>query len=745
MSKSIKKGYLATVIAAVFATSISPVLAQVAPEEENSVSASSAAAKGGDAVKGNGLEKIVVTAQRRAQSIQEVPVAVTSIGAADLELKQVTNVLDLQYEIPNISLATNTGTASGARIFLRGVGEDESRVSADPAVGVYVDGVYVGRQVGALFDLVDLERVEVLRGPQGTLYGRNSNGGAIKLISKSPELNENYGLVKATVGSDGRLDGRFTGNLGLSDSSAIRATVLSKSRDGFHTVNPNGDFADQAGTEAGEKDTKALRIALYTEFNEDWNMNLAVDYTKDDSDPVPDSVALANDADNNLFTIEPVPGVTCSAATPAAFLSLGCFNDYRSEVETSGLSLNVQGQIGEYDLSFLTGYRQMEDDLSSRIGFPYSQQTDQDQFSQEVTLTSNYEGAFNFVTGVYYFTEDVQMDSIFVFPSELGIETDAYAAFFQSTYAFNETLTLTTGIRYTDETKAIDALMPVSGGNRNEELDFSNTTYNIALNNQFSEDVMGYVSYSTGFKSGGWSPDCFGVETACFLPVDEEELDAFEIGVRSDLLDNRLRLNATYFYNNYDNLQIASTVPGLGFTRFNVDETKISGIELEALFEVSESLTVNVTFGTIDGEYKEMTLAQAGGLTNSGSSPGCNGEVSIECAKALELKNAPDYKGTIGFTHRMPIAQGLLTSRIDFSFEDDSYSLVANAPAHALTSVGTIINARIAYEPDSEKWAVALWGKNLGDEVYARAAAAGDFTQYVADPLTWGADFEYRF
>ncbi|MEI8648105.1 TonB-dependent receptor plug domain-containing protein [Paraglaciecola sp. Hal342] len=168
MSKSIKKGYLATVIAAVLATSISPVLAQVAPEEENSVSASSAAAKGGDALKGDDaakggdalkgkeLEKIVVTAQRRAQSIQEVPVAVTSIGAADLELKQVTNVLDLQYEIPNISLATNTGTASGARIFLRGVGEDESRVSADPAVGVYVDGVYVGRQVGALFDLVDL-------------------------------------------------------------------------------------------------------------------------------------------------------------------------------------------------------------------------------------------------------------------------------------------------------------------------------------------------------------------------------------------------------------------------------------------------------------------------------------------------------------------------------------------------------------------------------------------------------------
>ena len=132
------------------------------------------------------IEEVIVSAQRRAQSLQEVPVAVTAIDAESMELKQVTNVLDLQYQIPNISIATNTGTANGARIFLRGVGEDESRPSADPAVGIYVDGVYVGRQVGALFDLVDLEQIEVLRGPQGTLYGRNSNGGAVKLISKKP-------------------------------------------------------------------------------------------------------------------------------------------------------------------------------------------------------------------------------------------------------------------------------------------------------------------------------------------------------------------------------------------------------------------------------------------------------------------------------------------------------------------------------------------------------------------------------
>jgi len=730
MKTIFKPNYISAVISALLlSTSYNLMAEEAAPAEE--------------AAEESGLEKITVTALRRITTTQEIPVAVTAIGEDDLEVKQIGNVADLQYQVPNISLATNTGTASGARIFLRGVGEDESRISADPAVGVYVDGIYVGRQVGALFDLVDLERIEVLRGPQGTLYGRNSNGGAVKLVSKSAEIDENYGVAKVTVGNHGHLDAKLTGNLALSDTTALRATFLSKTRDGLHTLNPNGDFANLAGTEVGEKDTKAFRIGLNHEFNDEWKMLLAIDYTKDNSDPVPDSAAPGNDADNDLFTIEPVGGAVCSAATPANFLGLGCFTDYSSEVITQGVSLNIQGQVGEYDLTFLTGYRSMEDDLSTRIGFPYLQKTDQDQLSQEITISSNYEGAFNFVTGLYYFTEDAQMDSTFVFPFELGVDTDAKAVFFQGDYEFNEKLTLTTGIRYTKESKDLIGVGPFGMG-RTESRDFSNTTYNIALNNQFTDDVMGYVSYSTGFKSGGWSPDCFGA-AACFLPVDEEELDAAEIGIRSDWLDNRLRLNATYFMNNYEGLQIASSVPGLGFTRFNVDEVEISGLEVELSFEMTDSLLVNLTLGTIDAEYTSLTLDQAGGLTNNGASPSCNGVVSIDCALDLDLKNAPEYKASLGFTHTADLGSGTLVSHIDFSFEDDSYSLVANAPEHALTSVGTIINARLAYEPEDEKWQVSVWGKNLSDHEYARAAVAGSFTQYAADPLTFGADFEYRF
>ena len=693
------------------------------------------------------IEEIVVTAQRREQSMQEVPLAVTSLGPEQMELKQIANMADLQYQVPNISIATNTGTANGARIFLRGVGEDESRVSADPAVGIYVDGIYVGRQVGALFDLVDLERIEVLRGPQGTLYGRNSNGGAIKLVSKRPQTDRNTIDFKVTAGNESKWDTKITGNLVISDSTAVRATLLTKNRDGFHTLNPNGDFAGQAGTNVGKIDTRAIRLAIAHDFAEDWSASLSLDYTNDESDPVPDSVAPPNDSDKDLFTIEPVPGQVCSEATPSAFLGIGCSTNYFSEVETTGVTLNVAGDMGDYTVAFLTGYRQMEDDLSSRIGFPYQQQTDQNQFSQEATLTSTYAGPFNFVTGLYYFAEDAQLDSVFVFPFELRVETEAIAVFFQSTYDITDTFILTTGVRYTDEIKDLDALAVELNRSEIESADFTNTTFTVSLNNMFTENVMGYVSFATGFKSGGWSPDCFS-PTACFLPVDEEELDTVEIGLRSDLMDNRLRLNLTYFYNQYDNLQIAARVPGLGFTRFNVNETEISGLEVELVLRASENFTINATFGAIDAEYKALTLDQAGGLTNVGSSPGCGGDVSINCALGLDLKNAPESKGTIGIIHTVSVGGGVLTTGVDFSFEDDSYNLVANDPASALLDVDTLINARIAFMSEQSKWQLALWGKNLTDEKYARASVAPQSlqpSQYAANPLTWGIDFGFSF
>ncbi|MBI1186218.1 MAG: TonB-dependent receptor [Alphaproteobacteria bacterium] len=687
-------------------------------------------------------DEIVVTAQRRAENIQDVPASVTALSAAQLEERQVADVLDLQYQTPNISIATGTGTANSARIFLRGVGEDESRGAVDPAVGVYVDGIYIGRQVGSLLDLVDIERIEVLRGPQGTLYGRNTNGGAIKLISVRPQ-NEASLDLGATVGSDGRLDFRGTGNYAFTPDTAVRVTALHRERDGFWRLTPNGAFAAQA-RDVGAVETDAFRISLSHQFNPDWDILVAYDYTDDNSDPTPDSAAPTNDADGDVFTIEPLPGVTCSAATPAAFLPIGCFTAYGSQIESQGASVNITGEIGNFTFASLSGYRQMEDELASRIGFPYLQQTDQDQFSQEFTITSNFAGPFNFVAGVYYFTEDVQLDTVFVSPFSLTFDTESTAVFVQGAFDVTAQGTLTAGVRYTDETKDFfGANLSNAALTRTASQDFENTSFTLKYDHQFTDNLMVYGAYSTGFKSGGWSPDCFSA-TACFLPVAEETLDSFEIGFRGDLFDRRLRLNGTYFFNSYENLQIGATVPGLGFTRFNVDETEIQGVEVEFDLAVTDNFSITGNLGVLDGEYTSVTLAQAGGLTNSGAScPG--GVVTVECALGLELKNAPEYKGVVGFVYRTPLHGGELSLRGDVQFEDDSWSLVANGPPHALTDPGAVINARVGWESPGGRWRVALWGQNLTDEEYWRASTAQSFSVYAAPPLTWGVDLGVRF
>lgn len=690
----------------------------------------------------NASEIVIVTAQRRAQDIQQVPASVTALGTSQLEQRQVAGVLDLQYQVPNISIATGTGTANSARIFLRGVGEDESRGAVDPAVAVYVDGIYMGRQLGSLFSVVDLERIEVLRGPQGTLYGRASNGGAIKLVSKRPNQ-EFGGELRIGAGNYERADARATLNLPLGDKTAARLTAVYQAREGFHTLTPNGDRANFARN-VGAQDMGAFRFSLAHDFSQDWKLLFAYDSTRDNGDPTPDSARPGNDRDNNLFTIEPLPGVTCAATSTA----LGCFSDYRSKIESDGGSLNIDGKLGSFSIQSLTGYRTLKDDLGSRIGSPYFQKTDQDQFSQEVTLSSNFEGPFNFVTGAYFFNEDVVLNTTFVFPFIVDVKTESVSGFVHGTFEATDKLTATAGVRVTRETKDFVGanLSPAFSSNpafrRTDSRDFDNTSFNVGVDYDLSETWMVYGSYATGFKPGGWSPDCFSA-TACFLRVDPEEVRTFEVGTRTQLFDRALKFNATYFFNTYEGLQIGATVPGLGFTRFNVAETEIQGLEFEAFWRLSDNLSITSNLAFLDSEYTSVTVPQASALTNAGV-PCAGGVPTVECALALQLKNAPDYKGFIGLNYTRPMGPGTLTFNADVAFEDDSFSLVANTPINALTSVDPLYNARVSYAFENGV-TVSLWGQNLSDEQYWRAASAGSFTTYAAPPLTWGVDLGVKF
>lgn len=694
------------------------------------------------------LDEVVTTAQRRTQSAQDVPVAVTVLSTEDLDIKQISSTLDLQRAVPNLNLATNTGTANAARIFLRGIGEDESRGAVEPAVGTYVDGVYYGRLVGSLFDLVDLEQIEVLRGPQGTLYGRNSNGGALKLTTIKPQ-DENAFSGRVTLGNNSRFDVKGMANVAITDRTAVRVSGLYKTRDGFFDVNPSGAGAGEATENVGDLDTLAFRAMINHDFGNGWNVLLAGDLVNDKSDPIPSSIIDSLDRDGDLFTVEPAPGVDCGTGTtapagPFQFTRpVGCFNGFSNETKSRGLSATISKEMESHTLTSISSFRKLDDELSTHIGFPYAQETDQEQFSQEVTLSSNLDGPLNYVVGAFFFKEDLNLDTAFVFPFRVAADTRSFALFGQGSFDLTDRATATFGLRYTDETREFAGINFSSGLNSAFDQDFDNVSFTGKLDYDLTDNVMVYGSYSTGFKGAGVSPDCFS-PTACFLPVNEEKVGTLEFGVRSRLMDDRLQLNATYFNNQYDDLQIAATVPGLGFTRFNVDETEIQGLEFDVIFQPVENFEIAANLGLLDGEYKDLTDSQAAGLTNNGV-PCPGGVPSITCALDLELKNAPDYKANIAATYTVPMEMGNLSFTGDISFEDDSFNLVANSPASALSEIPTLVNARIAFTPDDAFWNVAVWAKNITDEEYFRAGTATANAVYAAEPATYGIDVGFNF
>ncbi|GAB4473008.1 MAG: TonB-dependent receptor [Erythrobacter tepidarius] len=713
---------------------------------------------------------IIVTAQRRSENLQDVPTSVTALGPKEIALRQIEDANDLQAQIPGVVITTGTGTSNSARIFFRGIGEDESRGAVDPAVGIYVDNVYLGRTVGSLVDLLDIAQVEVLRGPQGTLYGRNTNGGAIKFTSVRPQLGENSLSADFGYGNFDRIQGRAIANLALADSLALRVSGLYRERDGYFTLNPNGAFASKAGTTIGDEEVLAFRGSLYGEMGANWNVTAIFDYTKDNSDPVPSTLAasssnpaITTDRDGNIFTLEPAPGVTCSAATPPAFLPIGCFTDYSSSVETYGASIELNGVYDNFTITSITALRAMNDDLSSFISFPYSQRTKQDQFSQELLINTTLDGPFNLTAGAFYYEETVDLRYNFIFPFQNFVDTQSFALFGQAEFEVTDALTLTGGLRWTTEDRDFvgNAGGPLAafGTNITGKADTDNVTWTAKVDYAITDDVMLYASYATGFKSPGFSSDCFN-PTACFRQVNEEELDSFEAGLRTQFWDGRITLNATAFHNDYKDLQISGTLPTGAFTRINAGEARIQGAEIEARIEPIDGLSVYGNASFLDAEYRNLNFQQAGLLSNStnttpglactnvtapGGTPEYQAQV-IECALGLELKNAPEFKGLIGFLYEADIGPGQIFLGSDIAYEDDTFGLVANVPG-TKQSPGTRIDARIGYRTD--RWRVTLWGKNLTDREYFRANTFNVPTRqnqvFAAPPLTFGVDIGFTF
>ncbi len=660
------------------------------------------------------IEVIEVTAQRRVQNLQETPLSVTALGAKALENKGVERLDELAYVVPNVIIAPNTGTSSGAKIFMRGVGEDNSTFTNDPAIGVYVDGVFLARQTGALVDIYDVERIEVLRGPQGTLYGRNTSGGAIKYISKKPEgSNESY--VQLNVGNIGRLDLKYAGDYALSDNLAVQIALLKRDRDGI-------SYNNTLDRDVNDQDVFAGRIGALWTIDDRSTLYFNADISKDDSTPGYAS-NIIDDDDNDAYTLE-------SAVTGP------------NEVDQTGFNLTYNRQLtDDINLEIIAARRTLDNpwhgdfDAKEAVVLEDRWVLEQEQDSLEIQL-SGQKNKFDWLAGVFLFEEDNKLvENVDVLPIFLGPSptndfrqaTTSYAAFIHTSYALTDQLNLTAGFRYTDDEKDITVTQFADDGRQNFKTSdghsWTNQSYKLGLDYQVNDDVMLFFNTATGYKSGGYTL----LNSGELRTFDEENNTMYEVGMKSDWLDNKLRLNATAFFSQYDDLQLSAWDDDGNTVRLNAADTEIAGLELEVIASITDQWQLSANLSTLDAEYKKA-------------------KPPIDTS--LDLKQAPELRWSLGSVYYFDIDAGDLNWALNINHTDDYFQNVANSPSGA-TDAHTLVNTRLSYTNEKGNITVSAWGKNLTDEEYTVGSliieGLGIGAIYTNVPRTYGAELTYRF
>ncbi|GAB3103947.1 TonB-dependent receptor [Aestuariicella hydrocarbonica] len=703
------------------------------------------------------LEEVVVTAQKRSESLQDAPVAITAYSAESLESLGIDNMEDLTTTAPSLqsyAFPTSTNTVS---LFIRGLGNlDSQTLTTDNPVGIYVDDVYIARANGAQIDLLDLERVEVLRGPQGTLYGRNSSAGAVKFISKKP-ADEAGVTVKASVGEFDYARLGITADLPISDSLRTKLSVMASSEDGWVENRGPNTTGGKPDNDFYAKDQSAIRLAVSWDISDNLTADYSYDYTDVDSTAqYYQSVALGNKRRDDTYNI----------------LTGG---DYRyvlpeGNMEQQGHNLTVTAQLADnLTLKSISSYRDSTDDVASNwsdvIFFATHTRFATESFSQEFQLVGNAE-RLSYVAGLYYFSEDgsksdtqysnidfgglplstdVLLDplasqSYFGFPQGtlLGttyIETElqSVAAYGQVTYDMTDRLSLTLGLRYTEDDREAqrsgDNLTFFPGANDGT---YDHIDWTAIADFAFTDSVNGYVKAATGFRSGGSSERAPNFAQT----FAEEEVISYELGVKSELLNNSLRLNAALFRTETDNA--INTIGGTGVMAafqetFNFGEVKISGFELDALWALGTDTTLGLNYVYLDGELSDVVVPDESLLQIPGS----------DITDQSYLSQTPRHAFSLTFDHSFAIAEHTLDAHLDYSYRDEVYS---SALGFKVNDLGQL-NGRISLRDLSigkSTMDIGLWGKNLTDEeetIYVLAGGGNQFNK----PLSYGVDVNIRF
>lgn len=747
------------------------------------------------------IEEVTVTARKRAENLQETPIAITAFSSEGLENRGISDISQIGDFTPNLvfdSTSAIAATSSAASIYIRGIGQSDWALAVDPGVGLYLDGVYIARSVGGVMDLLDLERVEVLRGPQGTLFGRNTIGGAISLVTKKPG-DEFYGNAEISLGRYDRLDTRASVNIPLSETIAANLAISSKKRDGYvKNLQPGSP-------DLGDEDALAGRFALRWTPNDSFEVNFSADGTKEREAPAPnvlmavDETAIFPLAFNgaafpiNRFGI-PSDASCANMADPSRLSNPLCFNSQwvtgpfkthsthetpndfvnsnfvsrgmepASDLDLWGVSLTAEWAVNDsLTLKSISAYRELEGywardtDHSPLVVLQTLNEYEQDQFTQEFQLQGTaLNEKLQWITGVYYFEEEgCHLDGVelagSVFESGGCIENTSKAVFGQATYDLTDKLSLTLGVRWTDDDKrftpdssvAQDNGLGIPAGVRvlpyeegkvtSEEVDpYVNLAY------QWTEDLMTYASYSEGFKGGGFTQRAFPPRTDVpdFQP---EFVKAYELGVKSDWFGSRLRLNGAVFFTDYTDLQVnvdetsLGRVGEIGVITRNAAEAEIFGFELEVLAMPADGWMLEAGIGYLDAEYSEVSgLAKDAGLT-----------------KNHELVNAPEWSISTGISYRFEIGGlGSLIPRVDYSYTSKVYNNALNSPLLTQPSV-ELVNLSLQFEDYNEKWSATLAVHNLTDETYLVTGnddpGSGIIEGVYATPRAWSFKVKRKF
>jgi iron complex outermembrane receptor protein len=692
------------------------------------------------------IEEIVVTARHRSENIQSVPIAITAVTGADIEEARITTLQGLEHSVPNLVFG-ETGSSGETHIGIRGIGDFSRNIGFDTRVGVYIDGVFAGQSLAVDQGLVDLAQIEVLRGPQGTLFGKNSSSGVINLISNKPVIGDTSVELRLGAGNLDTVRGGGVLNVPLGEIAAARVALYSQKQDGYIDNILTGEKLMTADHTIG-------RLRLLVQPSDALDINLSVDFRKQD---------------NDLLFLEPDASYENTAGNPAAAPELIVDQDAEliDENSGSGAGLAIDYTLDNgFVFTSISGFRTVErrvgsDEDATRTFTLHARYFDDDfdHFTQEFRLASPEDRSFRYVLGTFYFNQDAKTNRVVALGPGFGgppegvnaavqnssVDTDNFALFVNGNIDVTDKFTLSGGLRYTDEGKdaSIDQFVFPGFGlaeliqeSYSRDEDYVTATFNAQY--AIRDNVHAYFTYSSGYKAGGFNVDL--VPTVDDLFFEEETVDSFEVGMKSDLLDGRLRLNVTAFQAEYDDYQVFQFRfdPFSGTTALlisNAASVTTRGLEIEGVAKLGESFELAYGLGLTNAEFDDFP----GGAVDANTGDPLN-------VAGNTLPRAP--KVTASLTGRYFFTAGAMegSAAITYSRRGEQFFNPDNRensrqPAYDLLDASLDLNI-------SDSWSVGIWGRNLTDERYRGMRGVSflgvPFSLYM-QPRTYGAEAIFRF